>query len=142
MSCWVVPSLAADVWRIPLDQVWRRIRAGEIPTLQENGFTFVDVAPYGPRVERPILPITERPSTFEPAGEDVDAAGPAPDMSDEEAAVLALVEPPEDCPSDSTDEDEMGPADETASEDLGDWRTARRRNARLRVPPLKWRLTA
>jgi len=30
MSCWVVPSLAAELWHIPLEQVWRRIRAGEL----------------------------------------------------------------------------------------------------------------
>jgi hypothetical protein len=44
MSCWVVPSLAADIWHIPLEQLWRRIREGEIPTHHEDGFTFVDMA--------------------------------------------------------------------------------------------------
>jgi len=62
MSCWVVPSLAAELWHIPLEQVWRRIRAGEIPSRQENGFTFVDVAPYGPGVGRPNLPPAEGPA--------------------------------------------------------------------------------
>src|SRR4051794_39524128 len=84
MSCWVVPSLAAEMWRIPLEQVWRRIRAGEIAIKEENGFTFVDVAPYGPRVTKPNLPPAERPNPFEPVE--------AERVTEDEAAALATVD--------------------------------------------------
>lgn len=47
MPTWVVPSIAADFWRVPLDQVWSRIHTGAIATKYENGFTFVDVEPQG-----------------------------------------------------------------------------------------------
>jgi hypothetical protein len=36
---------------------------------------------------------------------------------------------------DEDEEDERGPEDETASVDLGDWRAARKKASRLRVPP-------
>ena len=138
MSCWVVPSLAAELWHIPLEQVWRRIRAGDIAIKEENGFTFVDVAPYGPRVTRPNLPAAERPSTFERAAET--EASP---VSDAEVAALGTEGlAPAAVATATPEEDERGPEDDTASQDLGDWRAARRRNGRLRVPPLKWRMSA
>ena len=30
MSCWVVPSLAAELWRMPLEQVLRLMRDGSV----------------------------------------------------------------------------------------------------------------
>src|SRR2546421_8562342 len=66
MSCWVVPSLAAEIWRIPLTEVMRRIEEGQLAVREEDGFTFVDVAPDGPRISRPSLPPHQRPATFMP----------------------------------------------------------------------------
>ena len=43
MSCWVVPEIAADLWGIPLEQVFDRIRDGSIQSKCEGGFIFVDV---------------------------------------------------------------------------------------------------
>ena len=43
MSCWVVPSLAAEVWQIPLEQILRRIRDGELPVRLEDGDVWVCV---------------------------------------------------------------------------------------------------
>ena len=31
MSCWVVPSLAAELWRMPLEQVMKLVREGAVP---------------------------------------------------------------------------------------------------------------
>src|SRR5262245_49533140 len=104
MSCWVVPSLAADIWHIPLEQLWRRIREGQIPTRQEDGFTFVDMAPDGPKIQRP--------PTFTMA------------ESEHKEHIESDV-------SEEDEEDERGPEDMTASVDLGDWRAARKKNARL-----------
>jgi hypothetical protein len=105
MSCWVVPSLAAELWHIPLEQLLRGIRDGAIPCRHEEGFTFVDMASTGPRVKPP--------PTFVAAEEEVD---PPP---------LKQLPP----------EPEEGFEDETASTDLGDWRAARRKASKLRTPP-------
>jgi hypothetical protein len=109
MSCWVVPSLAADIWHIPLEQLWRRIRDGQIPTHEEDGFTFVDMAPCGPKIQRPpTFTLAESDPTVNEQREE--------EEKDEE-------------------EDERGPEDHTASVELGDWRAARKKVSRLRVPP-------
>jgi hypothetical protein len=130
MSCWVAPTLAAEIWQISLELLMSRIASGEIPVRDEDGFLFVDVAPYGHRVERPNRAPHERPATFTPIDSD-----PASLMvTDEEAAALTMPPP---APSASSDADEMGPEDETASKTLGDWRSIRRKTARMRVPPPK-----
>ena len=56
MSCWVVPSLAAELWRMPLEQVLKLVREGTVPTKQEEGFTFIDVAPNSPKMGPTFLP--------------------------------------------------------------------------------------
>src|SRR5947208_14412532 len=101
MSCWVVPSLAAEIWRIPLHEIMQRIKDGLLPVKQEDGFTFVDVAPQGPRIGQPNLPPDKRPATFTIAA------------SDEETPI----------------EDELGPLDpeESTSKPLADGRTAPQR---------------
>ena len=108
MSCWVVPSLAADIWHIPLEQLWRRIREGQIPTHTEEGFTFVDMAPDGAKPHK-----IQRPPTFTMAESDQTAS----EQQQEQ------------------EEDERGPEDDTASVELGDWRAARKKIGRTRVPP-------
>ena len=108
MSCWVVPSLAAEIWRIPLTEVMRRIDEGLLPVREEDGFTFVDVAPDGPRIGQPSLRPQDRPATFTIVEDDQS-------MSDE-------------C--------EDGPLDvEETSAPLGDWRAARTRAGRTRIAP-------
>ena len=107
-----------------------RIASGEIPVRDEDGFLFVDVAPYGSRVERPNRAPHERPAMCTPAN-----AHDTPLMvTDEEAAALGMPEIPSIRPA---AEDEMGPEDETASKNLGDWRAVRRKTARTRIPPPK-----
>jgi hypothetical protein len=145
MSCWVAPSLAADIWQIPLDQLLEKIRSGEVPVRHEDGFTFVDVAPYGPRVQRPNLPPEERPETFtlatdavedEPEIEvEVEAVAEAEAVSEDEVAALGDAADFLIRPTVATSEGELGPEDETASKTLGDWRSARRKTARTRIPP-------
>ncbi|MEA2735030.1 MAG: hypothetical protein QOE14_1481 [Humisphaera sp.] len=126
MSCWVAPTLAAEIWQIPLELLMSRIRSGEIPVRDEDGFQFVDVAPFGPRVERPHRATPDRPPMSTPA----DAGESATVVTDAKAAALAS---PAVAAAD--DENEMGPEDNTASVTLGDWRTARRKTGRTRLPP-------
>jgi hypothetical protein len=140
MSCWVAPTLAAEIWQISLELLMSRIASGEIPVREEDGFIFVDVAPYGPRVERPNRAPHERPATF--TAVDGDSALM---ITEAEAAALSMPPTPPTPPvptradddDDDDDDDEMGPEDETASQTLGDWRTIRRKTARTRVPPPK-----
>lgn len=42
MSCWVVPSLAAELWGVPLEQVLGRVRAGAVASKVDNGTVLVD----------------------------------------------------------------------------------------------------
>ena len=51
MSCWVVPSVAAELWGIPVERIQAAIRDGGIGSKHENGFTFIDVAPDSPVLE-------------------------------------------------------------------------------------------
>jgi hypothetical protein len=49
MSCWVVPTLAAELWGVPVDGVLGRIRAGLLASRTMDGLLVVDVAAgYGP----------------------------------------------------------------------------------------------
>lgn len=132
MSCWVVPSLAAELWQIPLEHILRRIGAGEIETRVEEGFTFVDVAPNGPQIEQPSSPAAERPRTWSPA--EPDAAVEL--ITEDELIALASAESVE------ADEPEEGPEDVTQSAVLGDWRAGRQKAARQRIAPSRLRMSA
>lgn len=134
MSCWVVPSLAAELWQIPLEQLWRRIREGELESKLEDGFTFVDVAPDGPKLIPPSLPPQLRPQTFTKVEDEQPAGDDAINESQEESAPDPIEQPVATNPSVSDHPDDQLD-DPTASTDLGDWRAARRRASRLRIPP-------
>jgi hypothetical protein len=64
MSCWVVPSVAAELWGCTIDAVLNAIRNGHVPSKEDEGFTFVDVAPDSPKLEapKPLRPAT--PETY------------------------------------------------------------------------------
>ena len=102
MSCWVAPSLAAELWRIPLDQVMQLIHDGKLASREDQGFTFVDVAPATKYQSPAMLRPEERPTTFTAVDDE------------------------------STIDDQP---DTTQSETLGDWRAARMKASRTRVPP-------
>jgi len=61
MSCWVVPTVAAELWGVAVDTILDRARAGLVPSKTENGFMFVDVAPDS---DRCAPPKAIRPPTF------------------------------------------------------------------------------
>jgi hypothetical protein len=72
MSCWVVPTIAAELWGVTLDQVLVQIRAGALSARVDHGFVVVDVAPGADHVTD--VPRSEPPpTTFAPA----DAFAPA-----------------------------------------------------------------
>src|SRR5687767_8150566 len=53
MSCWVVPTIAAELWGVSVDHILQQIREGRIAHRMDEGFMFVDVAPNSPRMGQP-----------------------------------------------------------------------------------------
>ena len=43
MASWVSPSVAADMWKMPVSEILARADRGELMTNEEGGFTFVNV---------------------------------------------------------------------------------------------------
>lgn len=117
MSCWVVPSIAAELWGIPVQQVMDSLKAGHVPSKVESGFTFIDVAPDSPKIETPKKFRPAPPPTFTPV------------VSQEEIAALTGAEVAE-----LTEAFEMEMEDATI--DLGDWREARENAQRTRRRPM------
>src|SRR5256885_12932203 len=64
MSCWVVPSVAAELWGCTVDAVLNAIRNGKVPTKQDEGWTFVDVAPESPTLATPKSVRPPTPETY------------------------------------------------------------------------------
>ena len=118
MSCWVVPTLAAELWRMPLEQVLKLMRDGCVPTKQEEGFTFIDVAPDSPKLAAPLRKPEQRPPTFIPAA----------DEQDVEIVVM--------------DDDLSDLQSDEESSSFGDWRAARQRISLTRVGPARRRPAA
>ncbi len=65
MSCWVVPSVAAELWGMAVGEVLNRIRTGSLSSKIEYGFTLVDVAPDSPKLM--TMHSQPRPLTYKPA---------------------------------------------------------------------------
>ena len=64
MSCWVVPSVAAELWGCTVDAVLNAMRQGNVPTKDDSGWTFVDVAPDSPKMEMPKSVLAPIPETY------------------------------------------------------------------------------
>lgn len=130
MSCWVVPTIAAEIWGVSVDSILQRVRDGSLATHLDEGFTFVDVQP-------PPPPTIEHPPTFT-----VLSAAEAEALQAEEVAIepepQATIDDDHDH-DDKDDEDEeaesQSPDDDEASVELGDWRAARQRVGMTRIPP-------
>jgi hypothetical protein len=120
MSCWVVPSIAAEFWGVSVAEVLEGIRSGKIASKAELGFTLVDVVPDSPRVEtgfrRPATP----PATY--------TETPSDELS--EAEHLAL----EDVESAATTLHPTATL-KASSEERFDWRAARQSASRQRRSP-------
>lgn len=64
MSCWVVPTIAADLWGISVQQILDGVKMGNIPSKSEAGFTFIDVAPNSPKIHTPKPMREPSPPTY------------------------------------------------------------------------------
>jgi hypothetical protein len=133
MSCWVVPSVAAEFWGIPIAQVLQKAKAGLVPTKTELGFTLVDVAPHSPTMKAGIRPPAARPATFTPS--------PAEHLTTAERQALAEPNQPE-----LTASEELELLDEPGEDEIElgtlDWRQARMAASRLRRPPRRMHAAA
>jgi hypothetical protein len=150
--------VAAELWGCSVEAIHAGIRDGSIPMREENGWTFIDMAPASPRIEAPK---TVRPPTFsvvsaeelialsddrdiyseytepEPSLEEVPQfVEPLAVMLDGEtrtseidAPVMSMAQSVDDnYLHDSADDEESGEA-------LEDWREVRERVAATRTPP-------
>ena len=105
MSCWVVPTIAAELWGVSVQQILEGMENGHIPSKQELGRTFVDVAPESPKIQTPAQMRPAVPPTYTVvSNEEMDAR-----MSDE--------------------------TEDQQTIDLGDWREAREGAEKRRRPP-------
>src|SRR5687767_2092803 len=57
MSCWVVPTLAAELWGVPLELVLGQVRTGTVASKVDGGLVLVDVGPDS----RPPARLADRP---------------------------------------------------------------------------------
>src|SRR5690242_14239079 len=92
MSCWVVPSVAAELWGIPLEQLMGQIRAGTVTSRTEHGFVMVDVAPDSERIAPAPRRRRPRTRTFTAVVEP-GATSPASVVSEAELAALGTGSP-------------------------------------------------
>jgi hypothetical protein len=125
---------------MPLSELLRRIRDGEVATKHEAGFTFVDVAPYSRKIERPLLPPDERPATFTPLSDAEIAAFNSDLEADQPETQLARADQEPDSIEQSPEIDEDHLPDITESDRLGDWRQGRAVARRRRTPPPRARV--
>src|SRR5437016_1913838 len=100
MSCWVVPSVAAELWGCSVDSIMSAIRDGRLCSRMENGWTFVDMVPDSANI---AAPKAVRPATYEV-------------VSAAEMAALAIA--PEDELGDEYTEPEPA-TDDDSSESMG-----------------------
>jgi hypothetical protein len=149
MSCWVVPTIAAELWGVSLDHVLGRIGEGTVRAKSEHGFVLVDVAPYGevfhgphwsgprPRIQTfTVLMPDEYDALYggvAVAAEDDDRSSPGPgeepnhhEIQEVREEVSEVVEDPELGPDPNDEPDDGKPLR---------WREGRNRAAMMRRRP-------
>lgn len=126
MSCWVVPSVASELWKVPVEKIIAAVRFGELPSRTENGFTFVDVAPHSVDSQPAPRPKSLRPITYKVVRPTPDRDSiPLPRPTD-----VNLEAEPVESGSESTTESTI---ESTGA--MGDWRRGRSAASIRRTPP-------
>ena len=117
MGCWVVPTVAAEIWGMSIPFVLEAIRDGRLRSKVESGFVLVDADPRGMHLSPGRRPKEQRPPTYtvvvtpeELAALESEPLLPAPALAERSPA-------------------EVPGAD---SSEAFDWRTVRQRVARTR----------
>jgi hypothetical protein len=65
MGCWAVPSVAADIWGISIQEVLKAVQEGRVLSRHDNGLLVVDLEPAGMTASRRRE--DRRPRTYSPA---------------------------------------------------------------------------
>ncbi len=136
MPCWVVPSVASEMWQVPVDQILSAIKSGELPTRQENGFTFVDVAPNSHDAFAAPRPAKHKAITYKVvrrAGppDSYKLPRPADVITPGEVAALAAEAPN----ANKVDANDPAPPNDLPGGAMGDWRRGRLNATGRRNPP-------
>ena len=130
MSCWVAPSIAADIWGLSLAEVVSLAERGEIQSQTAHGFFLVDLHRQPPLEPAPPTFIEMSSEELTALGEDLARSAAEPTLSEEPSpqfpADQSIVEPSSDILPSSQDEESVS---------IENWREVRRRTGRLRVPP-------
>ena len=141
MSCWVVPTVAAEYWGISLDVVWRRVTDGLVPHKSDSGFLFVDVDPWTSHCSGAFR--HEPPPTFvitaatPPTVESSFQATQTDYSLGEELAAQTLSDPSDDLDEPAKQSDELPELDEEETATFGrlSWEEVRQQVSRTRRPP-------
>ena len=144
MSCWVVPTVAAEYWGVTLDAVWGRIYGDLVPHKTEDGFVFIDVDPWSPGPGGSVF--HEPPPTFVSADEaveplydfDLPQMAGGPELNAAEAEFLSDDQTTTEEPGgERTDGGELPDLDdeESATFTRLSWHEVRQRVGRTRTPP-------
>jgi hypothetical protein len=160
MACWVVPSVAAELWDCHIDRITNAIRDGHLKTREENGWMFVDVAPASPVMEtgkalwagspwtHDVVSREEMEALSEPmpiqndTPERLEVVADTPEQKNEEPDAYQIdfsqqdkeEQIEEELPALHIADEEV--SDDEASETLADFRQVRRQVARTRIPPM------
>lgn len=155
MSCWVVPTVAAEYWGVSLDVVWRRIYDGLVPYKNDRGFVFVDVDPWTPDASGtvhheppPTFVTPKEPLLHQPAAGTATREEPRLPVEREREAIgtfkLRRNSGRNDDRVDQArdDDDELPPLDdeESATFTRFTWQEVRQRVSRTRRPPPAFRI--
>lgn len=143
---WIVPSLAAELWGMPLDHIIQGIENGSIASRHEHGFLFVR---HGEHPEPQAAPVAAAaPELITAIG---DAASPTIATAVAEISAIGINPLTNQTPSGQPNKDDETADD--ASDDTtvdspqadqdylnflkqsGDWRRGRREAHKLRHPP-------
>jgi hypothetical protein len=141
MSCWVVPTVAAEYWGVPLDVVCQRMSNGLVPQKTDQGFVFLDVDPWS--ADSRGKPHHEPPPTFVSTPIEFldEQSGPIDSSSDSSAPAHQAISEDSSIEHDD-DEDapeasalpELDPEEEATFGRLS-WHEVRSRVSRTRRPP-------
>jgi hypothetical protein len=124
MPCWVVPAVASEIWHIPVDQIIAAVKAGKVASKQENGFTFIDVAPHAPAMDDAQRPKAQRPITYKVV------RSKRPDDPIQLPRPAEIITPAE---RESLVGESVEPTESNSA--MGDWRRGRRSATVRRTPP-------
>jgi hypothetical protein len=58
MTCWVAPTLAAELWGITVEEILQRIISGDLKSHEDGGFLFIDA-------NAPRYRAADRPATYQ-----------------------------------------------------------------------------